>query len=492
LYQWIRQGQDGAIISDALRRINQLYDDLRSRFSETQMGRITGPEPEEKRQTATHRPLILATPTVDIGYNFEKVAKRRQNIDFLICEARYGDDLLQRIGRAGRVLGKPESDTPSTAIALLNSNAFDALRPYDGQTLSRDDFKAIVRQHSEYLPHKHTLTGYIKSWAVTELFYPIYRADKMVQPEEQPLLEELFQDLRDLFDARGSTFKSLSFYFRKHYYRQLWLQNTRQSIPFNRDTAEQVADWFTFHGMGTEWTADALLPHLANDRVIGIPERQAALRQFVQSQVQLTQSLFNFRDAFQGPTAVIADPAKLFSSEPINQYDLFHLVESYEVVWYENRAEFNHLHGDTDLEGQHYGRIKRHRDPRLTLSLHHEIDQDQEEFQSAYEGRPVALTGLAVRAHELKGDYFPLENRIQNCLKDQFIVALLIAPDMKGWAWRYLGNAPFYGRKLTINFNDRHGVEYTAYLGKAAWLAHAELQFAFRIRDRMKPDAIII
>lgn len=42
---------------------------------ENRMGRITGPEPEGAWQTATDWLLILATPTVDIGYNFEKINK---------------------------------------------------------------------------------------------------------------------------------------------------------------------------------------------------------------------------------------------------------------------------------------------------------------------------------------------------------------------------------------------------------------------------------
>ena len=492
LRQWLNDGQDGAIISDALRRINQIHTDLRHIIGENRMGRITGPEPEEARQTATYRPLILATPTVDIGYNFEKINKARQNVDFLVCEARYGDDLIQRIGRAGRVLGKPETDTPSTAVALLHENALEALRPYTGKTLSRAEFKAIIQQNADQLPHNHTLTNYIKSWAVTELFYPIYRADKMVQPDEQPVLEELFQDLRTLFTARGGTFQSLSAYFRKHYYRQTWLQKSRKTIPLDKETAVHTADWFTYHGMGNEWTADALLPYLADERVIGTPERQAALRQFVQSQVALTQSLFNFRDSFQGPSAVIADPDDLFSSQPINQYDIFHLVETYDVTWYESRSEFTHLHGDTELEGKYYGRLRRHRDPRIAIEMNYPTEQCQEEFQNAYEGRPIALTGLTLRAREQKGDPVPLENAVQNALDGQFLIALLIPPDMQGWAYRYLRNAPFYGRKLTINFPDHHGVEYTAYLGTAAWLAHAELQIPFKIRERMKPDAIII
>src|SRR5690606_6119160 len=144
LRQWIQnEGLDGAIISDALRRINRLYAVLLSHLPEAQMGRITGPEPETARQAATAKALILATPTVDIGYNFKKLAKKRQNIDFLVCEAHYGDDLIQRLGRAGRILGKGELHQPSRAVALLRDAAVDALHPYHNQTLTRAQFKTI-------------------------------------------------------------------------------------------------------------------------------------------------------------------------------------------------------------------------------------------------------------------------------------------------------------------------------------------------------------
>ena len=101
------------------------------------MGRITGPEPEDERERATARRLILATPTVDIGYNFVKLGKTRQHIDFMVCDARYGDELLQRIGRAGRVLGQPETTVPSLGLAVLPPDAAAALAAYDGKTLSR-------------------------------------------------------------------------------------------------------------------------------------------------------------------------------------------------------------------------------------------------------------------------------------------------------------------------------------------------------------------
>lgn len=493
LFNWINQDQqDGAVISDSLRRINRLQADLLPNLGETNLGRITGPEPEGARQTATGKPLILATPTVDIGYNFQKRNKQRQNIDFLICEARFGDDLIQRIGRAGRILGKTEQDHPSRTVTLLNETVVDALRPYDGQTLTRAQFKEIIQANQDSLPQKHNLTGYIRSWAITEIFYPIYRTQmQLVLEEERLLVEELYEQLRDLFGVRGTSFRSLSAYFRKFYHRQQWLKANKKEIVYNRQTAEQVADWFKFRGEA-EYKVVDIEPYLAHESVLAYPQQKAELRRFVASQYYLTQSLFNFRDSFQGPTAVVYDPHNLLSTETTNSYDLFHIVEAYDVHWFENRAEFIQLCGETELQGDFYGRLRRHRDPLLSLELHYQSDEVREQFQRLWEGRPVALSGFRLFAKERGGDIFPIEDRITTSLEKAFLTVLLIAPDMKGWAIRQLKNSPLYGRKLTIDCYDQQGIEYTAYIGKAAWLAFPELQVAFKIRDRMKAEAIII
>lgn len=487
--------QHGAIISDSLRRINRLYASLMPQLGETSLGRITGPEPEEARQLATSKPLILATPTVDIGYNFNKIGKQRQSIDFLICEARYGDDLIQRLGRAGRILGKLEQNQSSEAIALLPETAVDALRLYNGQTFTRAQFKAIIQQSQDKLPQKHNLTGYIRSWAITEVFYPMYRADKQfVLPEEHEAIEALYQQLCQLFGVRNKSFQSLSGYFRKFYYRQQWLQATKKEVPLNKRTAEQAADWFKFRqepDIGEPSAVD-ILPWLDHENILAYPEQKAALRQFVASQVALTQSLFSFRDSFQGPTAVIYDPRHYLSSETINQHDLFHILESYDVQWFSDHHEFIQICPVTNLSGDYYGQIRAHRDPVLHLELTYQTNEAQDEFQHLWEGRPVALSGFQLQAKESGGNLYPIEKRFITTISKKYLTVLLIAPDMKGWAIRSLQHSPIYGRKLIINFQDRDTVEYTAYIGKAAWLAYPELQTAFKTRERMKSEAIII
>jgi CRISPR-associated endonuclease/helicase Cas3 len=490
---WLLDDQcDGAIISDSLRRINQLYADLLPILGETTMGRITGPEPEDARQSAAARPLILATPTVDIGYNFDKRGKSRQNIDFLICEARYGDDLIQRIGRAGRVLGKAEQDQPAEAVALLRQAAFDALRPHDGRALSRAEFSAIVAERADVLPHKHDLTGYIRTWAITEVFYPLYRAHGLlVFEEERRLLEALYEQLRELFGVRRGSFGALSSYFKKFYARQRWLEETEKGIPYTIETASHVADWLEFRGDGRCDPAD-IEPYLTDDNVLRYPEQKAELRSFVQSQVCLTQSLFNFRDSFQSPTVVCHDPNHLLSSENVNTHELLHIVGAYHVQWFDDRAAFVKLCGKTELSGDFYGRLVQHRDPLLSLELHYDYHDTQEDFARMWEGAPVALNGFKLLARERGGDVTPIDERIGQALADTFLTVLLLPPDVIGWAYARLRDSPVFGYKLTIDFRNRQDVEYLAYVGQAAWFAYPELQVAFKIRARMKPEAIIL
>ena len=106
LLAWLRDGQDGAIISSSLGMISMIHNFLRnSGVSSAAMGRITGAELREGRRESKEKQLILATPTVDIGYNFDRATpKARQNIDFLFYDAFSGDEFIQRLGRAGRVL----------------------------------------------------------------------------------------------------------------------------------------------------------------------------------------------------------------------------------------------------------------------------------------------------------------------------------------------------------------------------------------------------
>src|SRR6202035_2528313 len=106
----------------------------------------------------------------DIGYNFTRsVEKSRQNIDFLFIDAYAGDELIQRVGRAGRVLGKPEQEHTSIVFAVVDPETYKLLQPYAGQDLAREQLSTLAAQ----MPRKNDLYAYIRSGAIFEVFRPL-------------------------------------------------------------------------------------------------------------------------------------------------------------------------------------------------------------------------------------------------------------------------------------------------------------------------------
>ncbi|MBE9187802.1 type I-D CRISPR-associated helicase Cas3', partial [Microcoleus sp. LEGE 07076] len=112
--------ENGAVILDSKDTLGRISDRLRDRGFADCCGRITGDTPKEKRLQAAQRQVILATSTVDVGFNFERDnPPPRQNLDWLIFSTRDRFSFWQRIGRVGRVLGKTQTDIASGAIAYL-------------------------------------------------------------------------------------------------------------------------------------------------------------------------------------------------------------------------------------------------------------------------------------------------------------------------------------------------------------------------------------
>ena len=492
---WLGDGLDGAIISSSLWRVNAARQTLLSVLKEEQMHRITGPEKAETRQAATAYPLILASPTVDLGYNFKKKDKKRQNIDFLICDARFNDELLQRIGRAGRVLGKPETTELSQAVAILPEEAIKTLTSLNGQTLDRATFSQDIRQCAE-LPEKHRLTQYISSHAITECFWPIFQMGATIPPAFHTELEALFERVRQLFAPKSrQSYASLKAFYFKYQARKRWYQETKTCIPFTLETAKQVVDWLFWLEANPQ--AVQLEPgyiQLSLSAILEDEEQQQALRVFVNGQITVTKALFNFRDSFQGPTAVIHDPQALLSSETINSYDLFHLLRHYQLSPRLTRAQFIHEFGETNLEGDFYLAIKGWREEKLQLAYTYRSNDDPEKFEEKWCNRPVGLAGLKIQARQ-EGQVVQgaLDSDMVQALYEQCLPVFIISPDDSGVAAARLRGTTVWSKPLTVRFpNGMSEENYRIYFGKDAFFAHAELRTHIWLKERMSNEAIII
>lgn len=491
IVRWITgEGLDGAIISSALWRVNEVYDGLRGVLSEAQMGRITGPETPEARAAATGRNLILASPTVDIGYNFKKLNKARQNVDFLICDARFSDGLLQRLGRAGRVLGKRVTDRPGRAVALLAPDAAAAFAAYDEQTVSRAEFKAIVGRLAadRVLPEKHSLHAYVRLHAITESFWPIFQLGKIFAEADRAALDALYARVVEVF-APGSrrSAAGLSGFFRAFEGRERWLHDVcKGKKPPARDTARRIADWIAWQEPERGRLNDTVAEKQA-DAFWAKRNLREQLIAFVKGQVALTKALFSFRDSFQGPTVVVYDPKCLLSGETVNTYDLFHVLSNYHHSPPMARHEFLALCGLDAPEGNFYMELRGHREDKLVVALAYEAGMMRDDFEKrCCCGEVLPLFGLRVMLKDRGGDVRQSDERIVEAIATQHIPALITDEGDQGAVRARLRGSMFWDRALSVVFDDGRAREYRVFLGTAAFHVQAELYGYFKRKARMQ------
>lgn len=489
--QWQASGLDSVIISSSLGRIN----DINALLSHLAPTRITGPEPQSERQRV--RPLILATPTVDIGYNFGRPGKRRQSIDRLVCDARFGDELTQRIGRAGRVLGRTETATPSEAVVIVNDEAAGELQAYDGHTLSRGAWAAAVSQ-LQNLPPKHQLDGYIRSHAIMEAFYPVLQISSL-KSDEESTLEELYQVIRDVFAPTSKQkLLSLKIFFQKYEKRRRWLRESPEAKRWSLDEwngkalAQHFADYVSWRestsGKEMRYTG-AMLRQQLPAMLLSHQQQKRDLVAFIEAQVALTRAMFNFREAWQGPTAAVYDPQHRLSSETVNRYDLLHLVAQYRLHFFRDLAEFEHT-TRTTLSAEFYVELQGFRDPKLTLGFDYECPYSHKEFKDRYCRSVVALRGLKLTAKEYGIDKpTQLDQRIRSAIKDEWIACLIVAEESWWPLLSVLKSSPFYARQLLVDSTaEGTSEEYKIITGTAAFHILPELKRHYAMLDKKLSD----
>jgi CRISPR-associated endonuclease/helicase Cas3 len=195
--------QNGAVILDSKDHINRLASYLDARGLDREYGRITGSTPLKDRQWAAQQKIILATSTVDVGFNFERdPAPPRQNLDWLIFSARDRAAFWQRIGRVGRVLGKQQTDIPSNAIAYLKEKAWEqeitTLDTTGGRTTLREKLESLKCMERPFLQI------YWQSEALLETARPlVILEDALKSLAQESLIPKLFDTLKTIFGGKS-------------------------------------------------------------------------------------------------------------------------------------------------------------------------------------------------------------------------------------------------------------------------------------------------
>lgn len=487
---WLDEGRDGTLISGALWRINQAFAALHGPRFDGRVRRLTGAESAENRRVAPAFPLILATPTVDIGYNFSKPGKERQPLDFVIFDAHTRDEFPQRLGRAGRVLGRPRADVPAHAVALLDADACAALGSLDGRTLSRRDLRQAVAEH---LPPRHDLYAYVRSYAVLEAFCPIFALSRTVRPDLHEWVERLFDAVRDVFapDSRRWHFGSLSTRMRRH--------ETLERVVHHKAYGELVGlvdeyvDWLRAAEISAEELDEVDRAVRADERI-----RQALLLPWVESRYHLTEALFNFRDAFQGPTAMVHDPDHLLADADLTVYDALHVAANFEAHYFDSAEPFRDACG-LEVEvgpAEVYCRLIRQRAAGDRLRLGFDVLEPRmprEVWEKLHTGQPVALRGLKLRAEFPGRGPAQLPPALRRAFEERFVVFLAVPETDRGRLLYVLRDRNLFARMLRVQFAaEANDMEYLAVVGTAAFIVHAELEGYFRRRERQTSRAPVI
>ncbi|MCW6035627.1 type I-D CRISPR-associated helicase Cas3' [Spirulina subsalsa FACHB-351] len=202
--QFLKQypDQNGAVILDSKDTLNRISDQLRAKGLEHQVGRIIGNTPTAHREIAAQKQVILATSTVDVGFNFKKIPNPpKQNLDWLIFSTRDQFSFWQRIGRVGRVLGKSQTDIPSTAIAYLPQKAWEEGIEELDTTRGRKALAEMLEKLD--CMQRPFLKVYWQSEAFLEIAKPLLELEKVLEglPQEH-LVMDLYHNLQAILGGQ--------------------------------------------------------------------------------------------------------------------------------------------------------------------------------------------------------------------------------------------------------------------------------------------------
>jgi CRISPR-associated endonuclease/helicase Cas3 len=476
---------DGALITNSLIDVNRTVGYLKASGlnSGRDFGRITGAVSRRERKIAAKKPLIVATPTVDIGYNFVKYAKARQNLDFVVFTARYSDEFWQRLGRTGRVLGKSEQNFASDSVALISTEALGKIQRSIGDPLSsltREQLKQLL-VNTKVFPQKPFLHEYISSYSVLEAFRPLYELRKQTRSEDR--VKDVFERVREIFAP-----KSKKGY--KHYVAALSRFYTLQaavreeySDRLIREFLNTANCWLT--GTEDNVVKESTLAQFQNQLKVKNPKYLEIIRKYVSEEYYALASIFSFRDSFQSLSCAVYDPYSVISDhEVIVYYELFHLLRYYDLNWYKSLEAFRANCSELGpiQQADLYCQVNRSKDKDENLTISFSLitsEPDLDSFKHRYCGKPIAIQGLRLQATQGKDNrVIPLSPQLTNAIQDRYITCLLV-PEQGGESGEIQGRTrdiqmPY--PLVLVTLPNSKETRFRAVLGTNAYLVGARIQ----------------
>jgi CRISPR-associated endonuclease/helicase Cas3 len=433
--------RNGAIILDSKDHINRLADLLHTKGLGKHIGRITGSTPKGDRKLAAQQPIILATSTVDVGFNFERSPDpARQNLDWLIFTARDRAAFWQRIGRVGRVLGKAETNIPSEAIAYLPEIAWEQ----GIADLNCDGGRSALWQKLEELKclDKPFLQIYWQSEAFLEIAKPLLvLSDMMEKLPQADFIPKLYETLKITLGGR----KDWNYY--KHRMRAL-----QGAESLSRSKSEELkGDPLKFLGQAKYDFVNAFLKARYPEEAEELrakrtslsdyeklfkedQEVSAELKDFATCLSASYAPLFQFRESLfenlgtSDPKGLILDYSEETELDPI------HLLRHYEFI-----AK------GTEIE------ITKRANPPYTISFSWRFHGSRQDFLNTQINKLTVLKGCNIQ-RKLDGAIFPTP--LLKSLEKELLSGVIICPIASASAYFTLRKMRITAYPITVRGDD--------------------------------------
>ncbi len=332
---------DQVLISDSIKRISECREILKKNSIDSKL--IVGPSSQKERKRAVSSHFILATPTVDIGFNFSKVGKERQNVDILYFEAKDASSFIQRLGRLGRVHGKKITDKISKGVAFVDKKympSFEKLPKEMNRKEFSNELKNIMGEKSEEFRHYYSKWGHVNI-GVTLQFYK----KMLTQETVEKMYSKLKEIMMKVFGAYGLKKNAYKYFFLRVFEEKFLSSKSLSS--FLKETLNYVPDplkddfvrYFFEHSCGSQiketlkgWSDKSLAEDFIED--FASYERffqKMHVDEHAERYFNFLKNMFSFRSWLNIPVAVY-DPSFIVTGEtPYFIYELFPLVRGYEI-----------------------------------------------------------------------------------------------------------------------------------------------------------------
>lgn len=496
MYKYNTLKNDCVVISQSIYRVNKLKEQLiNSGISKDDIGIITGAIKSQERKSAVEKSLIIATPTVDIGYNFKKENKESQNIDTVITEANTCDQALQRIGRAGRILGKKVQNQRSQVVVCVTDGTYEAFKE-ETREISRFELKKLIK---EAMPERNIMKKYIESNGILELCFPIQEMYRKMAWQNKFIIENLFDMVISVFAPKSKeSFKTLSAKISKYKRQCIFLNeydksNEKKEVVQNIDNKLFIDFYKNYSPEENEDEVidDSILDDFSEQDIkILKSDVEEELIHYINSEITKIKSLTNFRGSDISKPALVFDKHYKFGQEHrIFVYDIFHLMRYYDIDWYENKKEFQKA---AKIDLSNYGEevngvenidifviVNGIRENAIEITWEYGFYGEQSAFEEKYVSKVESINNLILVGYEytkLGRERVVFPEKITKAFKESYIPIYTISqkPKEEYGIRKIIKNQPIFLQKLKVQFSESEK-EYFIITGTNSMIVDSEV-----------------